>query len=60
MHNGKPTVNGDKEVTMLCPVELPLGAEVKLDNADQGNLEVRVLGCAPHRSGRFVVLGSVQ
>jgi hypothetical protein len=59
MSRGQPLIGEEAHVTMLSPVELPITAAVVLHNAEQDDFNVRVLGCAPHDDGRFVVIGAV-
>lgn len=57
LSRGQPP--GEANLTMLSPVELPIGAQFGLANADDAPFHLRVLGCVQHVDGRFVILGSV-
>jgi hypothetical protein len=48
------------KVTLLCPVELEIGARFLLENADDREFPARVLGCAAQGDGRFLILGAME
>ncbi len=60
MNRAHPTITDEANLTMISPVELPLGVKVKLDNADGTESEVRIRGCAGREDGRFVVLATLE
>ena len=47
-------------VTLLSPVEIPLGASFALANAGERPFQASALGCVRKPSGHFVVLGSIR
>jgi hypothetical protein len=59
MGRGHPMASQKPNLTLLCSIDLPLGARFTLENADEGELEATVLGRSPRLDGRFAIVGLV-